>query len=53
MCFDGAQLFLVERVLHNSVNVMKRQREEMGIREYPLYSHDEIDDLAPIFQSPL
>jgi len=42
--------FLVERVLHNSVNVMKRQREEMGIREYPLYSHDEIDDLATIFQ---
>jgi len=42
--------FLVERVLHNSVNVMKRQREEMGIREYPLYSHDEIDDLAPVFQ---
>src|ERR1043166_8267550 len=31
---------LVERVLHNSVNVMKRQREECGIREYPLFSHD-------------
>jgi len=28
--------FLVERVLHNSVNVMTRQRDEMGIREYPL-----------------
>ena len=38
--------FLVERVLHNSVNVMTRQRDEMGIREYPLFSHDEIDDIA-------
>jgi Cft2 family RNA processing exonuclease len=42
--------FLVERVLHNSVNVMKRQRDEMGIKEYPLYSHDELDDIAPLFQ---
>lgn len=42
--------FLVERVLHNSVNVMTRQRDEMGIREYPLFSHDEIDDIAPLFQ---
>jgi Cft2 family RNA processing exonuclease len=42
--------FLVERVLHNSVNVMKRQRDELGIREYPLFSHDEIDDIAPLFQ---
>ena len=42
--------FLVERVLHNSVNVMKRQREELGIKEYPLYSHDEVDELAPRIQ---
>ncbi len=42
--------FLVERVLHNSVNVMKRQRDELGIKEYPLFSHDEVDDLAPLFQ---
>jgi Cft2 family RNA processing exonuclease len=42
--------FLVERVLHNSVNVMKRQRDECGIREYPLFSHDEVDDIAPLFQ---
>ncbi len=42
--------FIVERVLHNSVNVMTRQRDELGIREYPLYSHDEVDDLAPVFQ---
>ena len=42
--------FLVERVLHNSVNVMVRQRDELGIKEYPLYSHDEVDDIAPRFQ---
>lgn len=42
--------FLVERVLHNSVNVMTRQRDEMGIREYPLFTHDEVDEIAPLFQ---
>src|ERR1051326_2180483 len=42
--------FLVERVLHNSVNVMKRQRDELGIREYPLFTHDEVDGIAPLFQ---
>jgi Cft2 family RNA processing exonuclease len=42
--------FLIERVLHNSVNVMTRQRDELGIREYPLYSHDEVDEIAPLFQ---
>jgi len=43
--------FIVERVLHNSVNVMTRQRDELGIREYPLYTHDEVDDIAPRFQA--
>lgn len=42
---------IVERVLHNSVNVMTRQRDELGIREYPLYTHDEVDANAPFFQS--
>lgn len=42
--------FLIERVLHNSVNVMMRQREELGIPEYPLYTHDEVDELAHLFQ---
>jgi Cft2 family RNA processing exonuclease len=42
--------FLVERVLHNSVNVMKRQRDELGLKDYPLFSHDEVDDIAPRFQ---
>ena len=42
--------FIAERVLHNSVNVMTRQRDELGIREYPLYTHDEVDDITPHFQ---
>lgn len=42
--------FLVERVLHNSVNVMRRQRDELGIREYPLYTHQELDEQMPRYQ---
>src|SRR5881628_3265187 len=42
--------FIIERVLHNSVNVMTRQRDELGIKEYPLYTHDELDEIAPQFQ---
>jgi Cft2 family RNA processing exonuclease len=42
--------FLVERVLHNSVNVMIRQRDELGIKEYPLYTHEEIDDTSHLYQ---
>ncbi len=42
--------FIVERVLHNSVNVMQRQRDELGIREYPLFTHRELDEIAPLFQ---
>ena len=42
--------FIVERVLHNSVNVMKRKRAELGITEYPLYHHGELDEIAPLFQ---
>ena len=41
---------LVERVLHNSVNVMTHQRDELGIKDYPLYTHDQVDDIAPFFQ---
>ncbi len=42
--------FLIERVLHNSVNVMKRQRVEQGIADYPLYHHREVDELSYLFQ---
>lgn len=43
--------FIIERVLHNSVNVMIREREERGIMEYPLYTHHEVEDIAPLFQA--
>jgi Cft2 family RNA processing exonuclease len=43
--------FIVERVLHNSVNVMTRQRDELGLKEYPLYTHNEVDEIAPMFQA--
>src|SRR5688572_12311972 len=42
--------FIIERVLHNSVNVMTRQRDELGIKEYPLFTHDQVDEIAPVFQ---
>lgn len=38
---------LIERMLHNSANVMVREREEKGIADYPLFTHDEIDRIAP------
>ena len=34
---------LIERMLHNSANVMMRQREEENIPDYPLFTHEEID----------
>lgn len=43
--------FIIERVLHNSVNVMTRQRDELGIKEYPLYTHDEVDEISALFQA--
>ena len=38
---------LIERMLHNSANVMVREREEKGIADYPLFTHEEIDRVAP------
>lgn len=35
------------RMLRNSRNVMVRQREEMGIAEYPLFGFEQIDALRP------
>jgi Cft2 family RNA processing exonuclease len=37
---------LIERMLHNSANVMMRQKEEESIPDYPLFTHDDIDRLA-------
>src|SRR5882757_5159451 len=38
---------LIERMLHNSANVMVREREEKGIADYPLFTHEEIDRCVP------
>src|SRR6187431_3443420 len=38
---------LIERMLHNSANVMVRQKEEENIPDYPLFTHEEIDRIAP------
>ena len=38
---------LIERMLHNSSNVMTRQKEEENIPEYPLFTHEDIDRCAP------
>ncbi|MEX2380963.1 MAG: MBL fold metallo-hydrolase [Opitutales bacterium] len=42
---------IAERMLHNSCNVMKRQKEEADIPEYPLFTHGEIDRIAKQFVS--
>ena len=43
--------FLVERVLHNSVNVHDAPaRANWAFPMTPLFSHDEIDDTAHLFQ---
>src|SRR5262245_43712684 len=48
--FPGARIFMTEPtaevgsvLLHNSVNVMTRQREEIGEMSYPLFTHRETD----------
>jgi len=42
--------YLIGRVLHNSVNVMMRQREARGIRDYPLFTHDQVEENEVQFQ---
>ena len=39
-----------EALLHNSVNVMSSQREQEGIKEYPLFTHRELDNLVRRFE---
>src|SRR5437762_11446815 len=48
--FPGARVFMTDTtaevgsvLLHNSVNVMTRQREEIGEMSYPLFTHRETD----------
>jgi Cft2 family RNA processing exonuclease len=41
---------LIGRILHNSVNVMLRQRDEQGVRDYPLFTHDQVEENEVQFQ---
>src|ERR1700677_121535 len=45
-----ATYFLAEPLLHNSVQVMLRQKTEKGIAEYPLFTHRELDQLVKVWQ---
>lgn len=40
---------LIERMLHNSANVMLRQRDDEHVPDYPLFTHEEIDRVAKRF----
>ncbi|MFL6504293.1 MAG: MBL fold metallo-hydrolase [Candidatus Udaeobacter sp.] len=51
--FPRARVFMTETtaevgsvLLHNSVNVMTRQREDIGEMSYPLFTHGEIDRVS-------
>jgi Cft2 family RNA processing exonuclease len=53
----GARVFMTEAtaefgnaLLHNSVNVMTRQREEIGATLYPLFTHRETDHASDFWQ---
>src|SRR5213076_354468 len=52
-----ARIFMTEAtseigslLLHNSVNVMTRQREELGLTIYPLFGHRETDRAIELWQ---
>ena len=42
---------LSDVMLHNSVNVMLRQREELGIAIYPLFTHREMERVVQAWQT--
>lgn len=51
--FPQASVFMTQAtarigdaMLHNSVNVMSRQRDELGISEYPFYTHRETERMV-------
>ncbi len=47
-CSLPSQL-IAPRMLRNSVNVMKRQRQEKGIEEYPLFTFTDVEKLRSNF----
>ena len=47
----SATAALAEPLLHNSVNVMTRQRKETLQQEYPLYTHRGVDDCVVAWET--
>jgi Cft2 family RNA processing exonuclease len=47
----SATAALTEPLLHNSVNVMTRQRKETLQQEYPLYTHRGVDDCVAAWET--
>lgn len=43
--------YLADPLLHNSVNIMKKQRVELNRPEYPLYTHRELQDQCKVWQA--
>ncbi len=41
---------LANALLHNSVNVMTSQGDELGIDAYPLFTHGDLDELDQVWQ---
>lgn len=41
---------LAKAMLHNSVNVMSSKRIELGITDYPFFTHEELEELEPRFE---
>jgi Cft2 family RNA processing exonuclease len=40
---------LIEKMLHNSANVMQKQKEEDNVPGYPLFTHEEVEKAAGRF----
>jgi len=49
--FSPAAAELGTAMLHNSVNVMQSKRVELGITEYPLFTHRDLDELERNFET--
>ena len=46
-----ATYYLADPLLHNSVQVMLKQKAEKGIAEFPLFTHRELDQLVKVWQA--
>jgi Cft2 family RNA processing exonuclease len=45
-----ATSLITDRALHNSASVMMKQRVELNLPDYPLFTHSEVDDLVEDFE---